>query len=108
MPEWGVLPARPPEPAATLGRTRGTTKEVAEMNSQTLESTRQMEFLTELVNAHTEVAADVFQIGPTTWALHGSIPFDGDVLIAEYDTFEEARAVLVQLASNPSTDGQVP
>jgi hypothetical protein len=74
------------------------------MNSQAFESTRQLEFLIGLVNSHTEVAADVFQIGPATWAIHGSIPVDGDVLIAEYDSFEEATAVLVQLASDTLTD----
>ena len=76
------------------------------MNSQTFESTRQMEFLAGLVNSHTEVAGDVLQIGPTTWAIYGSIPVDGDVLIAEYDSFEEATAVLAQLASDTLTDPQ--
>ena len=76
------------------------------MNSQTFESTRQMEFLTGLVNSHTEVAGDVLRIGPTTWAIYGSIPVDGGVLIAEYGSFEEATAVLVQLAEDALTDPQ--
>jgi hypothetical protein len=63
-----------------------------------------MEFLTGLVNSHTEVGGDVLQIGPTTWAIYGSISVDGDVLVAEYDSFEEATAVLLQIASDTLSD----
>ena len=76
------------------------------MNSQPFDSTRQVEYLAELVNARTEVAGDVLQIGLTTWAIHGSIPVDGDVLIAEYDSLESAKAAIAQLPPNTMTEGQ--
>jgi len=60
----------------------------------------QLEFLTELVNSHTEVAGDILRVGVTTWAIHGSIPVDGDVLVAEFDSFEAAKAALTQLPPN--------
>jgi hypothetical protein len=75
------------------------------MNSQAFESTRQVEFLTELVNSHTEVAGDILQIGASTWAIYGSVPVDGDVLVAEYDSFESAEAALAQLPPNWVADG---
>ena len=76
------------------------------MNSQPFESTRQLEFMTELVSSHNDVAGDILQIGLTTWAIHASIPVDGDVLVAEYASFEEARAALAELAPNWVPHGQ--
>lgn len=70
------------------------------MSSQAFESTRQLEFLTALVNSHSEVAGDVLQIGTATWAIHGSVPVDGQVLLAEYDSLESAQAALAQLPPN--------
>ena len=90
---------RAPEPARRL-HTRTTAQEVAEMNSQPSESTRQLEFMAELVNSHTAVAGDIVQIGLTTWGIHGSIPIDGEVLVAEYPSIEEASAALAVLAPN--------
>jgi hypothetical protein len=76
------------------------------MSSQAFESTSQLQFLTELVNSHTEVAGDILQIGLTTWAIYGSIPVDGDVLVAEYDSLESAKAALAQLPPNSVAGGQ--
>jgi hypothetical protein len=76
------------------------------MNSQPFDSTLQVEYLTELVKARTEVAGDIVQIGLTTWAIHGSIPVDGEVLVAEYDSLESAKAAIAQLPPNVVTDGQ--
>ena len=44
-----------------------------------------------------DVAHDVLQVGPTTWAIHGFIPLDGDEILAEFGEPDEARAVLDQL-----------
>ena len=76
------------------------------MNSQPFESTRQLEFMAELVNSHNVVAGDIVQIGLTTWGIHGSIPVDGEVLIAKYPSFEEASAALAVLAPNLVPDAQ--
>jgi hypothetical protein len=70
------------------------------MISSPLESTRQLAFMTELISAHTPVAGDIVQIGATTWGIHGSFPVDGDVIVAEYDSLESARAALAQLPPN--------
>ena len=70
------------------------------MNSQTFKSTGQLEFLTELVKSHAEVAGDILQIGTATWAIHGLVPMDGHVLLAEYDSLESAQAELAQLPPN--------
>jgi hypothetical protein len=59
-----------------------------------------LQFLTELVNSHTEVAGDILQIGTATWAIHGSVPMDGQVLLAEYDSLESAQQALAQLPPN--------
>ena len=76
------------------------------MNNQPFESTRQLEFMAELVNSHTAVAGDIVQIGCCTWGIHGSIPVDGEVLVAEYSSFEEASAALAVLAPNLVPDAR--
>jgi hypothetical protein len=60
----------------------------------------QLGFLEDLLDAHTSVAGDVLQIGAGAWALHGSIPVDGEVLVARYETREEATRVLGLLGPN--------
>jgi hypothetical protein len=67
----------------------------------------QLVFLEELVEAHATVAGDILQIGAGAWGIHGSIPLDGDVLVARYESREEASHALAQLGPNlvdgPST-----
>lgn len=66
----------------------------------------QLEFLQGLASDHATIAGDVVQLGTDTWAIHGSIPVDGDVLLAEYETRARAKQVLDQL---PARDvGTVP
>jgi hypothetical protein len=60
----------------------------------------QIDFLESLVDAHAHVAGDVLQIQVGSWALHGTIPVDGEVLLARYDSCEEAARVLAQLGPN--------
>jgi hypothetical protein len=64
---------------------------------------RQLLFLEELVEEHAAVAGDVVEIDTHTWAIHGSIAVDGDVIMAEFDTQDEARAVLNELAAEHGT-----
>lgn len=70
------------------------------MSGHSEETTPELRFLRELVDAHVQIAGDVLQLGSRTWAIHGSIPVDGGVLVAEYDSFDEARDVLAQLGPN--------
>lgn len=51
-----------------------------------------------LVNQQARVAGDILEIEGHTWAIHGVIPVDGDVIIAEFDSPQDAHAVLDQIA----------
>ena len=46
------------------------------------------------------IAGDVVEIDAHTWAIHGSIAVDGDVIMAEYESEEHARIVLGELAAD--------
>jgi hypothetical protein len=59
----------------------------------------QLTFLRALLGAHASVAGDVVEIGADTWAIHGSIPVDGDVIMAEYGSRDQARRALDQLTA---------
>ena len=48
---------------------------------------------------HALIAEDIVELDAHTWAIHGSIPVDGEVLMAEFDTQEEAVTVLHELFS---------
>ena len=50
-------------------------------------------WLTEQVS----IDGDVIEVDEHTWAIHGVIPVDGEVLLAEYGTPEEAQAALTRL-----------
>ena len=63
-------------------------------------------FLEELVEEQATIAGDVIEIDAHTWAIHGSIAVDGDVLMAEFDSEEHARIVLAELAA--AEDGRRP
>jgi hypothetical protein len=69
----------------------------------------QIEFLRGLADVNTAIAGDVVEIGANTWAIHGSIAVDGEVILAEYETADQARIVLAMLAARsplaqPATD----
>jgi len=60
---------------------------------------RQLQFLDELIRETPAIVADVAKISDGIWAIHGVIPVDGDVMLAEFDSYDEARSVLDQLSS---------
>jgi hypothetical protein len=72
----------------------------------------QLLFLEALVEGQASIDGDVVEIDAHTWAIHGSIPVDGDVLMAEYDTLERATQVLNELFRSehgpPNLDGGSP
>ena len=45
------------------------------------------------------LSQDLFQMDAEMWAIHGYIPVDGEVILAEFDHRETATAVLAQLAA---------
>ncbi len=60
---------------------------------------RQLQFLQELVAEHATISGDIIEVGTHSWAIHGSIAVDGEVIMAEYDTPDQARRVLSKLSS---------
>ena len=56
-------------------------------------------FLTEMIAENATIAGDVAEIGAHTFAIHGTIAVDGDVIMANFGTYEEARTVLDRLPS---------
>ena len=69
------------------------------MNDQSGEQPdRQLLFLQELAAEHATIAGDIVEVGTHTWAIHGSIAVDGEVIMAEYDTHDQARIVLDKLS----------
>ena len=62
------------------------------------EPDRELVFLEELVEEHATIAGDVIEIDTHTWAIHGSIAVDGDVIMAEFDSEEHAQTVLGELS----------
>ncbi|HSS10862.1 MAG TPA: hypothetical protein VLL25_13315 [Acidimicrobiales bacterium] len=58
-----------------------------------------------LLHQHARLAGDLFQIDTQTWAIHGFIPVDGEVILAEFDHPEAARTFLDQLAAAEDRDG---
>ena len=58
---------------------------------------RQLVFVEELVQEGASVDGDVLEIDIHTWAIHGFIAVDGDVIMAEYTTESRARRALEEL-----------
>ncbi len=52
-----------------------------------------------ILHQHPRLDQDIFQLDTQLWAIHGYIPVDGEVILAEFDRRETARAVLAQLAA---------
>jgi hypothetical protein len=55
--------------------------------------------LVELAGEVVEVDKDVIEVDEDTWAIHGRIAYDGEVLVAEFASEEEAWAALSDLTA---------
>jgi hypothetical protein len=51
-----------------------------------------------LIEEHVRFHYDLFPIDDQTWAIHGSIVVDGEVILAEFATQDDARSALEQLS----------
>jgi hypothetical protein len=60
----------------------------------------QQRILAEFLAEHATVDGDIAEIGSDAWVIHGHIPVDGDVIMAEFGSFEEASAALGNLPPN--------
>ena len=58
---------------------------------------RPLQSLDELIREGAAIVGDVAKISDDIWAIHGVIPVDGDVILAEFGSYDEARSVLDQL-----------
>jgi hypothetical protein len=57
----------------------------------------QLEFLRALLDERAFIDDDVLEFGTNGWAIHGVIPYDGEVPMAVFGTYNEARHVLDEL-----------
>ena len=67
---------------------------------------RQLQFLLNLVDDKAFIDGDVLEISDNTWAIHGEIAVEGEILMAEFDTYDQARNALEVLrrTARPPTD----
>jgi hypothetical protein len=67
---------------------------------------RQLQFLLELLDDNASIDGDVLEISHDTWAIHGQIAVEGEILMAEFSTYDQARDVLdrVRGSSQPTSD----
>jgi hypothetical protein len=61
------------------------------------QSTAHRQIVEDLIDVHARVARDVVQIAPSTWAIHGPIAVDGEVIMAEFTSRAAADLVIDQL-----------
>ncbi len=63
----------------------------------------------ELIDEHFPFECNVLRIDTDTWAIHGSIPVGGEVILAEFSAKEGAEAALDLLsAAGANHVGEVP
>jgi hypothetical protein len=67
---------------------------------------RQLQFLLELLDDNASIDGDVLEISKDTWAIHGQIAVEGEILMAEFATYDQARNVLdrVRRLTLPTSD----
>ena len=68
------------------------------------DSERQLQFLRELLTENAWIDGDVVELAQDTWAIHGVFPYDGEVPMAVFDTYVEAKYVLDEVRGNPAPD----
>jgi hypothetical protein len=56
----------------------------------------QLEFLRVLEQENAAIAGNIVPMGDGLWGIHGDIAVDGDVLMAEFTNYDDARRVLDQ------------
>jgi len=53
-----------------------------------------------LLDEHVHVSCQLVPIDERTWAISGSIAVDGEVILAEFDSADEAEVALEELAAS--------
>jgi hypothetical protein len=65
------------------------------------------EFLDDLIEEGADINGQPTAIAPDLWALHGHIAYEGETVLAEFDSLEEARSMLERVRDPdwPEEDG---
>jgi hypothetical protein len=53
----------------------------------------------EIVEEHIQVSCDLVVIDEHTWAIHGSIAVEGEILVAEFEDRDEAESTVEQIVA---------
>ena len=61
------------------------------------QSNAHRQIVEDLIQVHARVARDIIQIAPSTWAIHGPIAVDGEVIMAAFTSRAAADLVIDQL-----------
>jgi hypothetical protein len=57
------------------------------------------QIIEDLIQVHARIARDVVQIDPSTWAIHGPIAVDGEVIMAQFNSRAAGDLAIDQLWS---------
>jgi hypothetical protein len=80
-------------------RTQSEPKAGSVMSELGEQSNDHQQIVEYLIQVHARVARDVVQIAPTTWAIHGPIAVDGEVIMAAFNSRDAADFAIDQLWS---------
>ncbi len=68
-----------------------------------------MELIEVLIDEHVRIDCNIIPIEDGTWAIHGSIAVDGNVILAEFDSRDDAEAALERIAAAQArVEGTIP
>jgi hypothetical protein len=67
-------------------------------NKRAEQLAREQRVIEGLIDEHVRFHYDIVPIDSDTWAIHGSIAVDGEVILAEFATQDHARSALEQLS----------
>jgi hypothetical protein len=65
-----------------------------------------MQVVQALIDVQYPYDCDVIPINDNTWAIHGPIPVEGEMILAEFSTKEEAELALQLLAAAQQRTGE--
>ena len=97
-------PSRTPDSEASEGVTMDRRQRVPQVERPTTgqpdQPDRRLQFLRGQLADHAQIADETVEIAAHTWAIHGSIAVDGEVIMAEFDTQDEAETTLRALSES--------
>jgi hypothetical protein len=70
------------------------------MNDEGPQHTKsELEIIEVLIDEHVRVNCNLIQIDAQTWAIHGTIAVDGEVILAEFSNKDDAETALELLSA---------